>query len=240
MTKLSLYIYVALLTSLILFNGCSASNEITRWSIYYQTINKDFSDACLTFSKNDYLLAKEKFTMYNKEDTTIVNFESFAFLAECYRQLGNQDSGKIVYKAGLIKLESWGNNNSAIKDINDFRLDTLKIWDKNYPEFPNNLNNLINKVEFIPQYYDEPVVIHAEAPIYPEQARKGHIEGEVFVKILINSDGLPIQKFVIITSNKMFNEASIEAVKAFKFSSHINNKANESWWYVIPFRFRLN
>ena len=84
-----------------------------------------------------------------------------------------------------------------------------------------------------------PKVTHYVAPVYPDEAKEDHLEGEVFVKILVNIDGLPLQEIVIKSSNEIFNQPAIDASKAFMFTPLIKNGTKEICWVVIPFKFAL-
>ncbi len=235
MNLLSKSFFVFLFISIIFIGGCSSSKHVTDWDLYFKKSDKEFSDAYLQFKEKNFQLAKEKFSEYNFEDTTIANFESYAFLAECYKQLGKQDSGKVVYEEGIRKIENQLDKHSTVEENLDFNLDTLKDWFKSYPAFPNSLKR---ERGFVP-YDVMPQVVHVEPPIYPEEAKKDGIVGTVYVKILINNNGIPINALIAKSSNPIFNEASLNAALASKFSPFKRKGHNQKMWVMVPFKFAL-
>jgi len=230
---LSLIIFLSLF---IYLYGCSSSENFTKWDIYEQRINKEFKNAYSAFENKDYKSAKENFISYNVNDSNVSNFESYAFLAECYKQLGNVDSGKLVYIDVIKKIKDQrGREVSGEKD-DDFRLDTLQEWSNNYPEFPTTL---MKGNGFVP-FNVMPEVIQAEAPVYPEDAKIDGVDGDVFVKILLDEKGLPISASIAKSTNPIFNDASIAAAKESKFTPLKRKGTLEKCYVMIPFRFRLH
>ena len=109
------------------------------------------------------------------------------------------------------------------------------MWVNHYPEFPYRFKDQNGFVS-----HDEmPQTIHVNPPVYPDDAKLNQIEGEVYVNILINSEGLPIDEKVIKTSNIIFNEASIETAKTSKFTSFKRKGTKQHCWVVVPFRLNL-
>lgn len=235
MNLLSKSFYIFLFSSIIFLAGCSSSKHVTDWDLYSKKSEKDFSFAYLQFQGKNFQLAKVKFSEYNFEDTAIDNFESYAFLAECYKQLGEEDSGKVVYEEGIRKIENRLDKRSTVEGNLDFTLDTLKNWFKSYPAFPNSLKR---ENGFVP-YDVMPQVVHIEPPIYPEEAKINGIEGTVYVKILINNNGIPIDTLIVKSSNPIFNEASLNAAMASEFSPYKRKGHNQKTWVMVPFKFAL-
>jgi TonB family protein len=236
MSKFSFCIFAILLNVIIYFNGYSYSDKLTGSNRFSGQIITNFSNAYQSFEAKDYLSAKEKFINAIKLDTNNFDFESYAFLAECYRQLGNQDSGKIIYEQGIKNLGIIKIKDSTFRSMVKFDLDTLKAWYNNYPEFPNSLKS---ENGFLP-WDSMPKVLHMVSPVYPEEAKVDRIEGFVMVKVLINTQGLPINEFVIKTSNAILNDAAIQAAKAFTFIPYKRKGAGEKFWMVVPFKFHLD
>ena len=224
------------LVSIFYLSGCSSSRNLSIWDKYYNRVGKEFSDAYSFFNKGDYKTAKDKFIAYNNSDTAIANFESYAFLAECYKKLGDMDSSKIAYKNGIRKLELLNVKNGKVDFNNNISLDTLKSWYADYPKFPDHL-----RIEngFVPKDV-YPEVTKSVPPDYPVEAKENNIEGEVYVKILVDLNGLPKDFLILKSTNPIFNETSIEAAKEFKFTPLIRKGFPNLSWVVVPFYFRMN
>jgi hypothetical protein len=119
--------------------------------------------------------------------------------------------------------------------------------------------------EFVP-VDKEPQIIKQALPVYPEIAQQGRIEGKVFVKVLVDGQGKPIQASVaafnlrpedataqaqssienvsilshgVRVSEKIFNQPSIDAAMQFRFTPAMANSKPVAVWVVIPFTFRL-
>ncbi len=221
--------------SFIFLGGCSSSKNTAGHNQYYKNLDKEFSDAYSTFKDKNYTLAKEEFIEYNKLDTSEHNFDSFAFLAECYKQLGDLDSGKVCYEEGIKKLEESENKLKNIIGDDEFFCDTLKNWFNNYPAFPNSLRS---ENGFVP--YDVlPKVVHLEPPTYPVEAKAKNLQGTVFVDILINRKGQPMKAVVVKSDNSIFNDPSITAAMNSKFTPLKRKGHLQKCWIVVPFKYAL-
>jgi TonB family protein len=85
-----------------------------------------------------------------------------------------------------------------------------------------------------------PELVHAEKPVYPEEAKKNKIEGKVYVKVLVDKDG-SVKKTVIIKSdNEIFNQPAIDATMKSTFTPALLNKEPLAVWVVLPYRFTLD
>jgi len=86
---------------------------------------------------------------------------------------------------------------------------------------------------------EEPALINKIKPRYPEIARDNKIEGQVLVAILVGTDG-KVQDFKILkSSNAIFNEDAIAAVKQWVFKPAIQNKKPIKFWYNAPIVFKI-
>ncbi len=98
------------------------------------------------------------------------------------------------------------------------------------------------KTEEVYEFYAveiKPQIIKRVEPVYPEIARKASIEGQVFVKALVDETGHVIDVRVLKSTNPVFEAPAIEAAKQFVFKPGYQRDKPVKVWVVIPFRFKL-
>jgi protein TonB len=98
------------------------------------------------------------------------------------------------------------------------------------------------KVEEVYEFYAveiKPQLIRRVEPLYPEVARKAGIEGQVFVKALVDTNGHVIRVEVLKSTNPVFEQAAVEAAKQFLFKPGYQRDRPVKVWVAIPFKFRL-
>ena len=84
-----------------------------------------------------------------------------------------------------------------------------------------------------------PTVVSKVEPVYPEEAIKHKIEGKVWVKIWIDSEG-KVRDVVLMKSDaEIFNEPAIEAARKFVFTPAYVNREPVAVWVSVPFKFKL-
>ncbi len=86
---------------------------------------------------------------------------------------------------------------------------------------------------------DEPALITKIKPRYPEIAREHKIEGQVLVAILVGTDGKVQDLKILKSSNEIFNEDAVAAVKQWVFKPAIQNKKPIKFWYNAPIVFKI-
>jgi protein TonB len=86
---------------------------------------------------------------------------------------------------------------------------------------------------------EEPVLLRAVKPAYPPLAYQNRIEGRVKVRILVDEDGLVRDALIMESSNEIFNEEAVAAVKQWNFKPAILNKKPVKFWYNAPIVFKL-
>ncbi|MDA0745958.1 MAG: energy transducer TonB [bacterium] len=84
----------------------------------------------------------------------------------------------------------------------------------------------------------EPVLINEVRPVYPEVARTAGVEGVVFVKFAVGSDG-KVKSASVMKGPRVFHDAAIEAVYQFDFHPAMQNDKPVAVWMTLPIRFRL-
>ena len=88
---------------------------------------------------------------------------------------------------------------------------------------------------------EQPKALHFPAVRYPEIARQTNIEGSVWLKVLINTEGNVIDVIVAIPSkaNVGFEEAAVAAARDSKWRPAMQNKQPITVWVSYEVRFRL-
>jgi TonB family protein len=89
-------------------------------------------------------------------------------------------------------------------------------------------------------YSDDWVILHMVQPEYPPEELANGIEGEVTLEILVNEEGLVDNVWVLASYGpKSFEEASLAAVKQFRFKPPNQGGKPVPMWIRFQVRFRL-
>ena len=87
----------------------------------------------------------------------------------------------------------------------------------------------------------QPEVVYREKPEYPSLARKAGLEGTVWIKALVNRDGLVEKAFVMRTSEiASLDESALRAAYRNRFTPGIQNGRAVSVWVAYQVDFVLN
>ncbi len=86
---------------------------------------------------------------------------------------------------------------------------------------------------------EEPAIIKQVKPQYPPIAYQNKIEGQVVVGILVDTDGKVLDTKVVKSSNEIFNEEAVAAVRQWAFKPAILNKKPVKFWYNVPIVFKI-
>ncbi len=88
---------------------------------------------------------------------------------------------------------------------------------------------------------ERPVILQKVEAKYPEIARRAGIEGEVWVKVLVDRTGAVRDAIVAKESgaNAGFEEAAIEAARGYKWKPAMQNKQPVALWVTYPVKFKL-
>ena len=76
-------------------------------------------------------------------------------------------------------------------------------------------------------------------PVYPDAAKKGKLEGRVEVEFVVGLDGRVAQAVVMETTNEIFNEAALAAVRQWTFSPALEAGKPVASGMVVPVVFQL-
>jgi len=87
---------------------------------------------------------------------------------------------------------------------------------------------------------EQPRVVSRVPPKYPYSARKKHIEGRVVVRMLVTSEGKPIDLSIEASDPPgMFDDASLEAARRWRFKPGRYEGRDVDTWVLLPFNFSL-
>ncbi len=84
-----------------------------------------------------------------------------------------------------------------------------------------------------------PVIIKKVEPSYPDIARRARIEGKVILQAVIDKEGNVNEVTVLSSSNPMFNDSAIDAVKQRKYKPALQNGRPVAIYFTIRVDFRL-
>ena len=94
------------------------------------------------------------------------------------------------------------------------------------------------QADFIP-VEKEPIIIKKVEPVYPELAKKAGLEGKVWVKVWVDTDGCAKQVDILKSDSDVFNQACIDAAKQFLFTPAYFRNKPVGVWVSVPFKFKL-
>jgi TonB family protein len=86
---------------------------------------------------------------------------------------------------------------------------------------------------------EEPALVKSVGPVYPEEARKNGLEGTVYVKIWVDTEGKAKEAVILKSDDAIFNQASLDAAKQFQFTPASKDGKPVAVWVSVPFKFKL-
>jgi TonB family protein len=92
--------------------------------------------------------------------------------------------------------------------------------------------------DFVP-YETEPVPKQKVDAEYPEIAKRAHLEGNVFLKLWVDTNGVVREALVLKSDAEIFNQAAIDAARHWTFKPAYAKGKPVAVWFSLPFRFRL-
>jgi periplasmic protein TonB len=75
--------------------------------------------------------------------------------------------------------------------------------------------------------------------IYPDDARKANIQGQVLVRVYIDKEGIPRKSIIQVSDSDLLNKAAQDAVMKTHFTPAIQNNKPIGCWISIPIVFKL-
>ena len=176
----------------------------------------------------DFKTARSLFSEEIKMDWEWLNYESYAFLADCYLRLEQADSGKAIYQPALKRLVYQPKNAHIASE--------MQQWLEFFPKFPDRLRK---ENGFVP-YNEYPQVLRRASPKYPKAAIQAKVQGRVVVEAIVNEDGRPTNFKIVKSLGMECDEAAIEAFQQILFSPYKRKGRVEKYPIVIPFDFKLS
>mgnify|MGYP000881341202 CR=1 FL=1 len=92
--------------------------------------------------------------------------------------------------------------------------------------------------DFVP--VDQQPSIIKRAPVsYPELAKSARIEGNVYLKVLVDKDGKAKRAVVFKSDAEVFNETAIQSAMKSTYVAATNDGQPVASWMVVPYSFKL-
>lgn len=87
---------------------------------------------------------------------------------------------------------------------------------------------------------DIPQVVRSVPPDYPYVAKRNRVEGEVVVRMLVATEGMPQNLTIhLSTPAGVFDEAALRAAKRWRFKPGRYKGQSVDTWVLLPFVFEL-
>jgi protein TonB len=88
--------------------------------------------------------------------------------------------------------------------------------------------------------YQPPILLSRAIPVYPERARRLGLEGQVVLRFVVDQSGRVEREIEVVSSLPMFDQASIDAVRQWRFSPGRDRIGNPVRVLVtVPVKFTL-
>jgi TonB family protein len=85
----------------------------------------------------------------------------------------------------------------------------------------------------------QPSVLKRATPTYPPLAHTARIEGQVWIKVLVEKNGKAKKAVVIKTDAEVFNESAEKAALESKYEPAVMNGMNVDCWVVVTYNFKI-
>lgn len=89
------------------------------------------------------------------------------------------------------------------------------------------------------QYDEAPVVVKRVMPLYPENAKKDGVEGLVYVKIFITTEGKVSKAEVIKSVRADLDSSAVAAARQWTFQPAKVKGKPIAVWITLPIRYKL-
>ena len=223
-------IFLIFLLSILI--GCSPLSNRPKFNNNFPNLEELFKKAYYTYQDQDFSKAKSQFLALTELDTAMWEYESYAFIADCYIKLGFIDSGRIVYDNSLKKANQ--------KKNRELMISNLEQWANKYPDFPEILlaENGFEPFDTPPNPIGGFEQVQKNLS-YPESARLRSIEGTIVVKAKIKIDGKLSDFEVVKSLDPQCDAAAVGAVAITRFTPAKRKGRPFDTWIMIPVKFRL-
>jgi TonB family protein len=77
-------------------------------------------------------------------------------------------------------------------------------------------------------------------PVYPEEAKKGGIEGMVLVNALVDASGKVVEAEIAKSDASVLDNAALDAIRRWTFAPAVSKEDKQiGVWVTIPVKFKL-
>jgi TonB family protein len=77
-------------------------------------------------------------------------------------------------------------------------------------------------------------------PVYPEEAKKGGIEGMVLVNALVDASGKVVKAEIAKSDDSVLDNAALDAIRQWTFTPAVSKEDKQTEiWVTIPVKFKL-
>ena len=111
-------------------------------------------------------------------------------------------------------------------------MEAVETWTRIKPAAPDYPHQDVDP-------FVNPEAVEKIGPIYPEEARRAHIQGTVMVAALVGKDGL-VKDCKVIKSIPGLDEAAVAAVKQWRFRPVLLDDKPVAAWAAVPIKFTLH
>lgn len=91
----------------------------------------------------------------------------------------------------------------------------------------------------VSQGVSQAMILRKVQPVYPEEARQGHVEGMVVMKAIISESGNVIE-LTLVSGHPSLVPAALEAVKQWKYKPYLLNNQPVQLETLVTVAFELN
>jgi TonB family protein len=86
---------------------------------------------------------------------------------------------------------------------------------------------------------ERPKIVKKVDPIYPEEAKKALVQGVVVLEVTTDEEGNVAKVAILKSESSLLNQASIDAVKQWKYERFLNKGNPISVAFPVTITFRL-
>lgn len=193
---------------------------LTKGERYYSSAYNGLAD-------NGHLLTK---VTYNKNPTTLGLNRDKMMDARDFETKEMKDAED---------LETKKKKDAVDLEPKEIKSDILK--QKNLNTDIHNIPPRISMTALFPGKIQEPIIIVAPEPVYPDTAKKDGIEGKIVLRFVVDERGFVHKPKVIDTEPYgVFEESALSAITKFRFiPAKRNNIPIESIVY-LPIKYKIN
>jgi TonB family protein len=89
-------------------------------------------------------------------------------------------------------------------------------------------------------FVDVPPVVKKKAePVYPKLAMMAGIEGKVYLRLWVDTEGKVHEVRVMKSDHDVLNQSAVDAARQFEFAPATVGGKPVSVWIVVPFKFKI-